>query len=180
MTVIVTKALRAQEPIIQNLVQLYTHDFSELWAGTARGTLLPDGRFDAYPMEEYWTRPDWSAALIWHDDALAGFALIDDRARCGEPVGHNVGEFFVLRKHRRQGVGRAAAVSIFARHPGSWQVAVARQNVQAREFWRRTIRGAAEATDVREVDVADNNWNGPVFRFGWGVNESLAPSGTMR
>jgi hypothetical protein len=40
MTVIVTKALRAQEPIIQNLVQLYTHDFSELWGGNGEGGSL--------------------------------------------------------------------------------------------------------------------------------------------
>jgi len=158
MIVTVTQALRAQMPIIQNLIQLYTHDFSEFWAGTSKGDLLPDGRFAAYPLDEYWTRPRWSA----------GFIVINDRAHSGEPVDRNVGEFFVLRKHRGHGVGRLAARAVFSQHPGSWEVAVARKNVRAREFWRKAICGTAHATDVLELDLENDKWNGPVFRFNWG------------
>jgi predicted acetyltransferase len=166
MNVIVTPALRAQEPIIQNLVQLYTHDFSEFWAGTPRGDLRPDGRFDPYPLDGYWTRPGWSAALISSGGVLAGFALINDQARSGQPVDHNVGEFFILRKHRGHGVGRRAAEAIFSQAPGSWEVAVARKNVAAGEFWRKTI-DAPQASNIHELDVATDQWNGPVFRFAW-------------
>jgi predicted acetyltransferase len=167
MTVIVTHARRDQEPIIQNLAQLYTHDFSEFWAGTAKGDLRPDGRFAPYPLEQYWTRPRWSAALIWSDDVLAGFVLINDQAHSGQPVNRNVGEFFVLRKHRGLGVGRRAAEAVFSRHAGSWEVAVARRNVRALQFWRKTIGGTAQAADIHELDLNNQNWNGPVLRFEW-------------
>jgi predicted acetyltransferase len=166
-TVTVTQALRAQEPIIQNLVQPYTHDFSELWAGAPRGDLMPDGRFEAYPLEPYWCRPGWSAALIWRREILAGFALVNDHARCGELIDHNVAEFFILRKHRRQGVGASAAVTIFSQRPGRWQVAVAHRNTAAGEFWRKTITGASAAMQVQEHDLANDDWNGPIFRFEW-------------
>jgi len=166
MNVIVKSALRAQEPIIQNLVQLYTHDFSEFWAGTPRGDLRPDGRFDPYPLDDYWTQPGWAAALILSNGVLAGFVLINDQAHSGQPVEHNVGEFFILRKHRGRGVGRRAAEAIFSQQPGSWEVAVARKNVAAREFWRKTI-GAPQASNIQELDMATNRWNGPVFRFEW-------------
>ncbi|MGO9935746.1 MAG: GNAT family N-acetyltransferase [Steroidobacteraceae bacterium] len=162
-----TKAERAQEPVIQNLVQLYTHDFSEFWAGTPRGDLKPDGRFDPYPLDDYWTRPGWSAALISNNGVLAGFVLTNDQAHSGRPVEHNVGEFFILRKHRRQGVGRRAAEAVFSQQPGSWEVAVARKNVRAGEFWRTTIRSSPQATNIHELDVANEMWNGPVFRFEW-------------
>jgi predicted acetyltransferase len=109
MTVIVTKASHSQDPIIQNLAQLYTHDFSEFRTDTAKGDLLLDGRFEAYPLEGYWTRPGWWASMIWCDEALAGFALINDHAHSGKPVDHSVSEFFVLRKYRGRGVGRLAA-----------------------------------------------------------------------
>ncbi len=49
-SVAVTDAARAQAPIIQNLMQLYTHDFSEFWGGTARGDLNAEGLFDALPL----------------------------------------------------------------------------------------------------------------------------------
>jgi predicted acetyltransferase len=167
MTVIVSRALRAQEITIQNLLQLYTHDFSEFWAGTSKGDLLPDGRFAAYPLNDYWTQRDWSAALIHSNAVLAGFVLINDRAHSGQPIEHNMAEFFILRKHRGQGVGRLAAGIVFSQHPGSWEVAVARKNIQAREFWRKTIDGAAQARNIQELDLRNAAWNGPVYRFEW-------------
>ena len=63
-SVTLTEAQGSQAPIIQNLAQLYTHDFSEFWAGTSRGDLGPEGKFAAYPLDEYWTRPNWSASLL--------------------------------------------------------------------------------------------------------------------
>ena len=167
MTVTVALASRSQEPLLQHLFQLYTHDFSDFWADTDRGDLLPDGRFAAYPLDEYWTEPAWSASLIWRDDVLAGFALLNDRTHTAVAVDHNVAEFFVLRKYRGRGVGRQAAAMIFSQYPGTWEVAVARKNVQARSFWRGVIHGAAQAANVNEIDLNDEHWNGPVLRFEW-------------
>jgi predicted acetyltransferase len=166
-SVTVTDALPAHAPIIQNLVQLYTHDFSEYWAGTSRGDLHPDGRFDEYPLDDYWTRSNWSPLLIWNHRVLAGFSLINDRTHSGLPANRNVGEFFVLRKYRGQGVGRSAIGRIFSRYPGSWEVAVARKNVGGHEFWRKILNGAAEVAGLHEFDSNTERWNGPIFRFVW-------------
>ncbi len=166
-SVLLTAALPAEEAIIQNLMQLYSHDFSEFWAGTARGDLNRDGRFETYPLREYWSRANWSALFIWRDQVLAGFSLINDTTHSGLAADRNIGEFFILRKHRGQGVGQIAAEHIFSSHPGSWEVAVARKNVQAREFWRKTIHNAGKAADVHELDVNSALWNGPIFRFEW-------------
>jgi predicted acetyltransferase len=151
-------------------MQLYTHDFSEFWAGTTRGDLNPDGRFEAYPLSGYWSRPNWSALFIWRNQILAGFSLINDVTHSGQAVNRSLGEFFILRKHRGQGVGQIAAEQIFSSHPGSWEVAVARKNVQAREFWHKTIQNADHATEVRELDVHSPEWNGPIFRFEWRID----------
>lgn len=165
MTVTLTNASAQQEPILQNLMQFYTHDFSEFWAGTSRGDLAADGRFEAYPMADYWRRAGWSAQLIWRDGVLAGFALVNDQAHSGAPVESSVAEFFILRKHRGGGVGREAAEMVFAQRPGAWEVAVARKNVRALAFWRRIV--LEQARDVSETDVSDEHWNGPILRFVW-------------
>ncbi len=169
MIVTITAASREQEPIIQNLVQLYTHDFSEFWAGTTRGGLSPDGRFEAYLLDEYWSNPAWLAFLVWCDDELAGFALINDKAHSNEPVDHNMAEFFILRKYRGQGVGRQVAETIFSQSPGLWEVAVARKNINALAFWWRVINSSRNATGVYETDVSNGQWNGPIIRFKWSV-----------
>ncbi len=166
-SVTLTAAQGSQAPIIQNLAQLYTHDFSEFWAGTSRGDVGPDGKFAGYPLDEYWMRPTWSALLIWQHAVLAGFALINDQTHSGMATQRNVGEFFILRKYRGQGVGRMAALTMFSQQPGQWEVAVARKNKPACEFWRRIITGAAQAVCVRELDVQTESWNGPILRFEW-------------
>jgi len=154
-------------PVIQNLAQLYTHDFSELWAGTSRGDLSPEGRFEPYPLDEYWARPNWSAWLVWRDAALAGFALSNDHSHTGLPTARNVGEFFILRKYRGQGTGAIAARALFSRYPGQWEVAVARKNTAAHKFWRSVIERSSQAVDTQEYDLRSDVWNGPVFRFEW-------------
>lgn len=167
MAVTITVASPEAEPIIQNLVQLYTYDFTEFWAGTPRGDLLPNGRFDAYPMDDYWAKPGWIAYFIWSNGVLAGFSLVNDLAHSGQPVDHNMAEFFILRKYRGSGTGRTAAETIFSLHPGQWEVAVARKNTPALAFWRRIIAGAANATEMCESDISNEHWNGPVIRFKW-------------
>jgi predicted acetyltransferase len=77
----------------------------------------------------------------------------------------NMAEFFVARKHRGAGVGRAAAREIFSRYPGRWEVAVARRNVRALPFWRDTIVSHPAVVDIEQQDLATQAWNGPLFRF---------------
>jgi predicted acetyltransferase len=151
---------------VQNLFQLYVHDFSEQWAGQPRGEVGADGRFDlGYPLDSYWREPERVPLLIQADGQLAGFALLNVAGHVGQPLDRNMAEFFVLRKHRRGGVGRAAAQAIFSRYPGVWEAAVARRNAGALAFWRRAIREHPAASGLQEVDLSGPDWDGPVLRF---------------
>lgn len=161
----VSVALAHERVAIANLMQLYTHDFSEHWAGSSRGELDDDGRFAAYPLDSYWTDATRVPLLVRVDGRLVGFALLDRRSHTGRPVDHNMAEFFIARKHRRGGVGTAAAQTILTRYPGVWETAVARRNTDALSFWRRAIRTHLAVTAVEEHDVTSDDWNGPVLRF---------------
>lgn len=158
-------ATAADRPAIDNLMQLYIHDFSEHWAGRSDGELLDTGRFPDYPLDKYWSEPGCVPLLLRVDGKLAGFALLNQAGHVGRPVDRNMAEFFVVRKHRRAGLGRMAAHQIFTRYPGQWEVAVARRNVAALAFWRRVIGQHPLAIDIDETDVASATWNGPLIRF---------------
>ena len=49
-SVAVLNADPGQAPVIQNLIQLYTHDFSEFWGGTSRGNLNAAGLIRCIPL----------------------------------------------------------------------------------------------------------------------------------
>jgi predicted acetyltransferase len=152
--------------VIDNLFQLYVHDFSELWQGSNRGELSDGGRFEPYPyLASYWQEEGRVPLLFRVEGRLAGFALINRVPHSDATLDHNMAEFFVVRKHRRAGCGRRAASMIFDRYPGIWEAAVARANVGALAFWRRTIFTHSKVRAIEEIDRNDANWNGPIFRF---------------
>jgi predicted acetyltransferase len=156
----------AHRAAVGNLFQLYVHDFSEQWAGRPEGELQDDGRFGLDDsLADYWTRPGHVPLIVTVDGRLAGFALLDDETHSGLAADRNMAEFFIVRKHRRLGVGTTVAHAIFAAHPGQWEVAVARRNLGAIGFWRRAIGAFAEACGIEERDVASPAWDGPIIRF---------------
>jgi predicted acetyltransferase len=123
--------------VIRNLFALYAHDMSE-FAGLE---VQDDGTF-AIPasLATYWEGPEAALRhpfLIRGDSKLAGFALV--RQIASGPAVYDMGEFFVLRKHRRGGLGRQAACLLFDRFPGAWQVRQLPSNTPAQAFWRRVI-----------------------------------------
>ncbi|MBL8552727.1 MAG: GNAT family N-acetyltransferase [Phenylobacterium sp.] len=165
-----TIALEACEarhkPALEALFQLYTHDFSDFWAGTDRGELGEDGRFPDYPyLDSYWSEPNRWPYLLRVDGHVAGFVLINDFAHSGRPLDFSVAEFFVVRKHRRGGVGRAAARAAIASRPGQWELAVARKNAAAQLFWRGVAAELGAPGTVEERDHDDDLWNGLIVRF---------------
>ena len=149
---------------VENLFQFYVHDFADFWE-THRTDFGEDGRFGLYPpLAAYWTEAGAEPYLIRADGKIAGFALIDRHSHSGEPVDHNMGEFFVARHYRREGVGRAAALAVIRERPGQWELAVARKNTSALAFWRGVAAQVA-AGPVDERDQADDRWDGAILRF---------------
>lgn len=161
----VTPAGPDSHDIIGHMMQLYVHDFSELWVGTPRGDLEDNGRFANYPLEPYWSEPDHIPLLIRVGGKLAGFVLLNTESHSGRPVDRNVAEFFVARKYRRSGAGKAAAHMVFSRYPGVWEAAVARLNIGAQAFWRETVRSYPQVHNIADEVFDTELWQGPILRF---------------
>ena len=163
--VVLEPAQSGQRDTLANLFQLYTYDFTEQWAGLDRGEVGEDGLFDAYPyLDSYWVEPGRRPYLIRADGHIAGFVLINGFSHSGLPVDFAVAEFFVMRKHRRGGVGRAAARAAIAPRAGQWELAVARRNTAALPFWRAVAAELATGPPD-EIDRDNALWNGPILRF---------------
>ena len=93
-----------QLPLIRNLYQFYAYESSD-WE---QEDVEVDGRFyvhDPY-LELYWQRPQWSAQLIVLDGFIAGFLLIE-RSEIAGVDALEFADLFLLKKYRRQGIGRA-------------------------------------------------------------------------
>src|SRR6185312_7703806 len=153
----------ASRPALANLFQLYAYDWSELLPLDVRG----DGRFPDELFAKYATEDaERHAFLLYAAERLTGFAIVAERSRLtGEAGVCDMEEFFVLRRYRRHGLGRAAALATFDRFAGRrWEVRQRDGNPAATAFWRKVI-DSYTAGNYREVQWNDAAWVGTVQTF---------------
>ncbi len=162
MDVQITEASVEQKPILDQLMQLYMHDFSEY----TDEDVDQNGIFTYHFFDEYWNESGRYPFLVHCDGKLAGFVLVNAHTFVLEQgAGKSIAEFFVMRKYRRKGVGRQVAFYIFDRFPGRWEIRQNAPNVAGQQFWRTII---AEYTQGKFSEtVLDSPWwaRGPVQTF---------------
>jgi predicted acetyltransferase len=144
-----------------NVYPLYLHDLSEFDPGyyqlDERGTWQPDHL-------PSWLSPDGDLPLLLlADGRRIGFAFVNCKPSPQVAAGcdYRMSEFFVLRRERRHGLGTHAALAVFDRFPGRWEVSELVGNERAIRFWRRVI---AEHTGGRFAETADASELRQTFR----------------
>lgn len=143
---------------IARLLELYQYELSDIW----------DQDLDAageygYDLARHRKAATSFAHIALVDGLPAGFALVAP-AIVTRNEGCWMEQFFVLKKHRRTGVGRALAQHVFACHPGPWEVGQMAANLPARSFWRQVIGELTHGRFV-EVEVREGWWLGTVQQF---------------
>jgi predicted acetyltransferase len=133
-------------PVLSNLLELYSHDLSDVFALE----LGASGRFGYEKLPLYWSESERRFPfLIRAGTRLAGFALVARGSPVSEdPNDFEIAEFFVLRRHRRSGVGRRAAFLLWGRFDARWIVRVSEGNQHGLQFWANVIAEYTSGTAV--------------------------------
>ncbi len=161
MSVSLKRATQDDAPLLENLLELYIHDLSEVFSVQPG----PDGRFGYDKLPLYWSEPDRRYAfLIEHEGRVAGFALVTRGSPATDnPDDLDVAEFFVLRGYRRLGVGRQAAFALWDSIPGQWVVRVAEANRAGQRFWTDVVGSYAPGAIGQGAPRAADGWR--IFTF---------------
>lgn len=143
---------------IRRMLELYQHDLSDIW----------DQELDArgeygYDLDRYWHGADCHPFVVVVDGHYAGFALVDRAVKIGSS-GCWMDQFFILKKYRRAGVGRAAAMAVFAALAGQWEVGQMTGNLPAQAFWRSVISELTHG-GYSEHTISRGGWQGIVQCF---------------
>jgi len=136
MNFILLSASDAHKIVIQNLMQYYIYDFSEY----IKYDVGDNGLFEPYPnLMDYWERDNNQFPyVIKMNDKYIGFVLV----KLTNSIDRNyfsIAEFFILKKYRREGIGKAIAVKVFNLHKGHWEVYQINSNIPAQIFWNKVI-----------------------------------------
>jgi predicted acetyltransferase len=120
-------------------------------------------RSGIFPVSAEWRSRDDELLADWiRDPAAHPFVILADGARAGFarvtrlpawPRGgadFRMSEFYIAPVARRRGVGARAAMVLFNRFEGEWEVLEDAENRAALAFWRRVI-GAQAVGRFREI-----------------------------
>jgi predicted acetyltransferase len=126
---------------IQKSYAEYLDDLSQLSMNT--GIFPAAGEFGEREPElmARWFADDSShPLLILKNDRPVGFALVSRPPRQHRAtIDFRMAEFFIKTKERRLGIGRDAALLIFNRFNGTWEVSEFLYNKPAVTFWRSVV-----------------------------------------
>lgn len=148
-------------PTLSRLYQLYVYDLSAF-----TGDRLDEEAWFAAPnLERQLEREDRGAYLFRVGACLAGFALVNRWSPSGLGTDWEIAEFFVVRAHRRQGIGTDAARAVIGKRPGIWEVGVMESNAPAIRFWSHALSWPG-GRDLERLEGDGIRWEGPIFRFG--------------
>ena len=150
MTVEVRAAAKDEQAVIMTLLDQYLRElshFREFAVGATNAAGYPH-------LQDYWSEPDRQPFTIWSHDELAGFALV---RRVSDEHGWvmQMAEFCIRPQYRRQGIGQTAAITLWKRFPGRWELQVMKGNRPAIRFWRNSIAAQAQVWHVDEI-IADD------------------------
>jgi aminoglycoside 6'-N-acetyltransferase I len=135
----IARASPPEYPILRNLYPLYLHDLSEFgdsYTLDAQGSWQPD-YLTTWLSESEQVHP-----LLFRLDGLpVGFAFVAQAPFPYMTPGrdYQLSEFFIIRSQRRHGLGQQAALDIFNRFRGVWELAQLRSNHVAIAFWHRVV-----------------------------------------
>ena len=144
--------------VLANLVQFYCYDMSPV-----RGIEVDEhGHFPYRYVDHYFVETDRDVYFIRHDGALAGFVMTRELPTAEREMA----EFFVMRRHRRAGVGSEAARRIFSLHRTAWVVAFDDANTEAANFWPSVVsRASNDAVERQHVAPPENRFDRTILRF---------------
>jgi predicted acetyltransferase len=145
-------------PALEQLLELYQYDLSDIWLQD----LDESGRY-GFDLTRH-RRAERSRAYIARDGSqYVGFALTAP-AIVTRTEGTWMEQFFVLKRYRRSGAGRALAKHVLRNHPGLWEIGQIAGNTAAYEFWRSVI-GEVTGGHFTELRVTQGWWQGVVQQF---------------
>jgi predicted acetyltransferase len=121
---------------LRKVYPLYLHDLSEFDATKYQLTAAGHWEPDYLP---YWLDQPFCLPLVaFVDGPPVGFAFVGQAPFpfMSPSCDFRLCEFFVLRGHRRTGLGRSIALALFSQMRGVWGLVVLPRNTTAVQFWR--------------------------------------------
>lgn len=118
-----------EKHLLRRMLELYLYDLSEY----EQTDLNVHGEFGYRYLDLYWIEPERHPFFVKIDGKLGGFVLIN-RFGYTEGLEYSIGDFFIMKRYRRNGIGRTGALEAFGKFHGLWEIRTHGRNTAAKAF----------------------------------------------
>lgn len=142
------RAVEDDQALFEHFYGYYIHDLSEF-----SEELEPDasGGFDVSVVATYFKRDEHHAFKIVWKDRIVGFILCSEAQ--SPDIDFVIQDAFVLRGHRRGGIGKEILEQLFETCPGRYWLAVLKTNKPALRFWQGSLLYLGVNFQMDEMDL---------------------------
>ena len=121
---------------LHNLWEKYDYEFSQY----DKSDVNDAGLYGCKDLDYYWTKERKWMYFVIVDGKLAGFVMLTDIPEIeGTEVDWTIGEFFIMYKYRRLGVGKQVFLMILNQHKGRIYLRRHPKNIASVHFWDNVI-----------------------------------------
>jgi predicted acetyltransferase len=145
-------------PALQQLLELYQYDLSDIWLQD----LDAEARY-GFDLTRHKQGTRSRAYIARLGEQYVGLALTAP-AIVTRTEGTWMEQFFILKRYRRTGAGRALARHVLLDNPGLWELGQMPGNALATAFWRAVV-GELTGGQFKELQVTEGWWQGLVQQF---------------
>lgn len=125
------EATERDRTLLWNIHQKYLYEMTNYYDDE----MDAEGNYHYGWFEAYFSEPERSALLIYWEDRLAGFAMVNPHSYIGGAPDHVLAEFTVFPAFRKRHIASEAARQIFERFPGCWELKYNEDNLPAVRLW---------------------------------------------
>ena len=137
------------------MARFYLYEMSRYCDFPLHDYMWPEQKLlDKHYFKTYIDDKTRKAFLIKVAGECAGFALIN-KTGIKPDIDWKMGEYFILPKFQRRGIGKQVAFSLFNKFKGGWEVSVLEKNLPALEFWKGAIVEYTTNTFSEEIVTLD-------------------------
>ncbi|MCR8645662.1 GNAT family N-acetyltransferase [Paenibacillus sp. N1-5-1-14] len=125
--------------ILKQLMTLFLHDLSEYNNDIEINQSTGVFEFDVF--DWFFEKEGLTPFFIKNTDKIIGFILLQSGPFSNQEFADYVlNSFFILKKYRRQGLGKEACKVFFKQFPGRYAISQIETNIPAIQFWKNTYR----------------------------------------
>ncbi|WP_179281108.1 GNAT family N-acetyltransferase [Paenibacillus sp. XY044] len=131
----ITRVEKSDKDILKQLIALFLHDLSEFNRDLEMNS--SNGLFEFDVLDWFFEKDGLTPYFIYKKDKIIGFILLQSGPFSNQKFADYVlNSFFILKKYRRQGLGKEACKAFFTQLPGRYAVSQIKTNTPAIQFWR--------------------------------------------